>query len=113
MQVGLSILNGSLIDRHRAGVAQIRLDGTHGGLARPALAVYQPVQGEHAQARCLGYYGQFAVGEALLNFSQVHVMSKKVAESACILASISVQFNSCADRMSRQAQNRRTYHDDD
>jgi hypothetical protein len=49
----------------------------------------------------------------LLNFSQVHVMSKKVAESACILASISVQFNSCADRMSRQAQNRRTYHDDD
>jgi hypothetical protein len=35
----------------------------------------------------------------LLDFGQVHVMSKKVAESACIVASMSVQFNSCAEQI--------------
>jgi hypothetical protein len=35
----------------------------------------------------------------LLDFGQVHVMSKKVVESACILARVRVQFNSCAEQM--------------
>jgi len=95
----------SAIDRHRASVAQIRLNATHGRAAGLAFAVEQPVQREHRQPGGRSHHRKFAVGKALLDFSQVHVMSKKVAESACILARVRVQFNSCADRMSRQAPN--------
>ena len=62
----------SAIKRHRACLAQVRLDGSHGGLARPALAIHQPVQREHAQSRGISHHWQLAVGEALLDFGQVH-----------------------------------------
>ena len=79
----------SAIQRNRgACLAQIVLNRTHGGLARPALAVDQSVQGAHAQAGGLGHHRQAAVSQALFDFGEVHVMSKKVAESACILARV-------------------------
>ena len=74
------------IQRNRACLAQVRLDAAHGRLAWPVLAVDQPVQSAHAQAGGLSHNRKLAISQALLNFVEVHVMSKKVAESSRMVA---------------------------
>ena len=91
------------IERNHACLAQVRLDGSHGGLARPALAVDQPVQREHAQSRGISDHWQLAVGEALLDFGEVHGDVKKSCRkfaNSSTSAKSGVMISPCADQMS-------------